>query len=206
MGNRLEAGRSRPFQTKQRRPSRMSYGVQGVSTSPYLTAATASTSPSNTLQAPPDPFADPNGPFANLNLTAQQQQQIQQIFSQNSNSGTQTPTQLFSQVESVLTPQQQQTLQSDLETLKSHHHHDDGSANSSNPLSQLDLTSSQQSQISQILQSAQTNGTSPSDVLSQIDNVLTPSQQQQLVSLFSSYTSTGSTPINSQSYVLNTSA
>ena len=111
----------------------MSYGVQGVSTSPYLTAATASTSPSNTLQAPPDPFADPNGPFANLNLTAQQQQQIQQIFSQNSNSGTQTPTQLFSQVESVLTPQQQQTLQSDLETLKSHHHHDDGSANSSNP-------------------------------------------------------------------------
>ena len=185
----------------------MSYGVQGVSTSPYLTAATASTSPSNTIQAPPDPFADPNGPFANLNLTAQQQQQIQQIFSQNSNSGTQTPTQLFSQVESVLTPQQQQTLQSDLETLKSHHHHhDDGSANSSNPLSQLDLTSSQQSQISQILQSAQTNGTSSNGVLSQIDNVLTPSQQQQLASLFASYTSTGSTPPNSQPVAVNTSA
>jgi Spy/CpxP family protein refolding chaperone len=185
----------------------MSYGVQGVSNSPYLTLATGSIQPSTT-QPPTNPFADPNGPFANLNLTTQQQQQIQQLFSQNSNSSTQTPTQVFSQVESVLTPQQQQTLQSDLETLKSHHHHHQGAsgANSTNPLSQLNLSSAQQTQIGQILQSAQTNGSSSSDVLGQIDNVLTPDQQQQLVSLFSSYTSTGSTPQTSPSFVLNTSA
>lgn len=183
----------------------MSYGVQGVSSSPYLTAATISATSSTAIQTPPDPFDDPNGPFANLNLTPEQQQQIQQIFSQNSNSGSQTPTQLFSQVESVLTPQQQQTLKNDLETMH-HRHHQGGSGSSSNPLSQLDLTSSQQSQISQILQSAQTNGTSTSDILTQIDNVLTPSQQQQLVSLFSSYTSTGTTTPNTASYTLNTTA
>jgi Spy/CpxP family protein refolding chaperone len=190
----------------------MSFGIQGVSNSPYITFAqgTAPSQPSTT-QAPTNPFADPNGPFANLNLTATQQQQIAQLISQNSNNGTQTPTQLFSQVESVLTPQQQQTLQSDLETLKTqHHHHHHGSGDSAssatNPLSQLDLSSSQQSQISQILQTAQTNGTSSSDVLSQIDNVLTSSQQQQLVSLYASYTSTGSSPQTSSSFVLNTSA
>jgi Spy/CpxP family protein refolding chaperone len=186
----------------------MSYGVEGVSTSPYLTAATASTSPSNTIQAPPDPFADPNGPFANLNLSAQQQQQIQAIFSQNSQSGSQTPTQLFQQVENVLTPQQQQTLKTDLETLSSHHnhHHHGSDSSSTNPLSQLDLTSGQQAQINQILQTAQTNGGSSSDVISQIDNVLTPAQQQQLVSLFSAYTSSGSTPQTTPSVSVNTIA
>jgi Spy/CpxP family protein refolding chaperone len=189
----------------------MSFGIQGLSISPFLTFAqgTAPSQPSTT-QAPTNPFDDPNGPFANLNLTATQQQQIQQLISQNPNSGAQTPTQLFSQVESILTPQQQQTLQSDLETLKSHHHHrhggGDAGSSAANPLSQLNLSSSQQSQISQILQTAQTNGSASSDVLSQIDNVLTSSQQQQLVSLYASYTSTGSSPQTSSSFVLNTSA
>lgn len=185
----------------------MSYGVQGVSSSPYLTATTVSPSAASAMQPSQDPFANPNGPFANLNLTAAQQQQIQQLFSQNSNSGTQTPTQLFSQVEALLTPQQQQALQTDLETLSSHHHHHHHSgSDSSNPLSQINLTSSQQSQISQILQSGQTNGASSSGVLSQIDNVLTASQQQQLATLFASYTSSGSTPQNSPPVAVNTSA
>jgi Spy/CpxP family protein refolding chaperone len=106
-----------------------------------------------------------------------------------------------------LTPQQQQTLQSDLKTQRSnHHHHGDGSSNATNPLSQLDLTSSQQTEIGQIIQAAQTNGGSSSDTLNQIDGVLTPSQQQQLVSLFSSDTPAGSSTQSSQPYVINTSA
>lgn len=188
----------------------MSSDIQGISTSylnPSILATTVPPSAGNTV-ASQDPFADPNGPFANLNLSAQQQQQIQAIFSQNSQSGSQTPTQLFQQVEGVLTPQQQQTLKNDLETLSSHHHHHHhgGDSASSNPLSQLDLTSAQQTQIGQILQTAQTNGSSSSDVISQIDNVLTPAQQQQLVSLFSAYTSSGSTPQTLPSVSVNTSA
>lgn len=179
-------------------------GIQSVTNSPYQTQSTSS---SSTTPAPQNPFLDPNGPFANLNLTPTQQQQLQQIFSQNS--GTQqSPSQVIDQIEAVLTPQQQQTLQNDLQTLHSHHHHHGGSS-SSDPLAQLNLTSTQQSQISQILQSAKASGTSSSDVLTQIENVLTPSQQQQLASLFSSYTSsgsTGSTGSPSQPYVINTTA
>jgi Spy/CpxP family protein refolding chaperone len=187
----------------------MSNGVDGVSSSSYqinaLFATTVATSTTNQLSS--DPFSDPNGPFSNLNLTAQQQQQIAQLFSQNSDSSSQTPTQLFDQIENVLTPQQQQTLKSDLETLGSHHHHHHGGSGSSDPLSQLDLTSDQQTQIQGILSSAQTNGTSPSSVLSQINGVLTTAQQQQLASLFSAYTATGATPPSSQQPVtINTSA
>jgi Spy/CpxP family protein refolding chaperone len=190
----------------------MSFGVSGVSPSVYLAttatiAANTLAAPATTTQAPVDPFADPNGPFSNLNLTAQQQQQIQQIFSQNPQSGSQTPTQLFQAVDAVLTPQQQQTLKTDLETLSAHHHHHHHSDSSSNSLlSQLDLSSSQQSQINQILQTAQAAGTTPSNVLSQIDNVLTPTQQQQLVSLLSANNPTGSTATSTQPLVVNTNA
>jgi Spy/CpxP family protein refolding chaperone len=182
----------------------VSYSTSAASQSLYA----ATNAPSNANQLSPDPFLDPNGPFANLDLTAQQQQQIQQIFAQNAGSSTsQTPTQLFDQVEGVLTPQQQQTLKTDLETSSAHHHHHHGgSSDAANPLAQLDLTSAQQSQIGQIVQTAQANGTSPSTVLSQIDNVLTTSQQQQLASLFSSYTSTGSTPQNTLPVSVNTNA
>lgn len=162
---------------------------------------------SSSAQSSVNLLLDPNGPFANLNLTAQQQQQIQQIFSQlNGTSSTTatastggvngtglTPTQLFQQVENVLTPQQQAQLQNDLETIKTshhhgHHHHGGGSASASatdpndpsNLLAQLDLTTGQQNQISQLVQSAQTNGTAPSDLLNQITQVLTPAQQQEL--------------------------
>lgn len=64
------------------------------------------------------------------------------------------------------------------------------------PLSQLDLSSSQQTQIEQIINNAVINGDSSSDVLSAIDNVLSPAQQQTLVSAFApsaAYTSTGTT-------------
>lgn len=161
------------------------------------------------------PFTNATGPFANLNLTSQQQQQLQQIFGQARSNGS-TPAQVQSQVDAVLTPQQQQTFQSDAQQLKSqhhgHHHHagsgsSGASGNSSSLLSQLDLTSDQQTQIGQLVQSAQSNGTSPSDLLSQIDDVLTTSQQSQLNSLLSSptYSSTGGTTAGT-SYLVNTSA
>jgi Spy/CpxP family protein refolding chaperone len=190
----------------------MSYGVSGVGTTPYLiTAANTGTDSlaGATTQAAIDPFADPNGPFANLNLTAQQQAQIQSIFSSNSQSGNQTPTQLFQQVENVLTPQQQAQLKTDLETLSKHHHHHHGGGGESGAnslLSQLNLSSTQQSQVSSILQSAQASGSTPSDVLSQINNVLTPAQQQQLVSLLSGSGASGSAASGTQSLVVNTNA
>ena len=179
-----------------------------LTSSSSLYASTASSAYSDQLT---DPFSDPNGPFANLNLTADQQTQIQKLLSQNSSSGsqTQTPTQLFDQIESVLTPQQQATLKTDLETSSAHHHHHHhggSSTDASNLLSQLDLTSDQQSQVSQILQAAQTNGTASSDVLSQIDNVLTPDQQKQLTSLFASYTSSGSAAQTTPSVSIDTNA
>jgi Spy/CpxP family protein refolding chaperone len=173
-------------------------GVQSVSVSISINITeTDSNSNSNansnsTSQAQRNPFLNPNGPFANLNLTPQQQQQIQSIFSQSqqnssssSGSNGQSWSQILSQINAILTPQQQQALESDLKTLKAGHQHQGESSSQNNPLSQLDLTSAQQTQIGQIVSAAQANGTSPSDELSQIDNVLTPTQQQQLVSLFS---------------------
>jgi Spy/CpxP family protein refolding chaperone len=193
--------------------------VNTVSLSISITETSSSNSSNsdatqNATQTKQNPFLNPNGPFANLDLTAQQQQQIAQIFSQDSSgqgsSGSgQSWSQLFSQVNAILTPQQQQTLQGDVQTLQAdhHHRHGGGSSSSSNPLSQLDLTSAQQTQIGQIIQAAQTDGDSSSDTLSQIDAVLTPAQQQQLVSLFSADTATGSSSTAStQPYVINTSA
>jgi Spy/CpxP family protein refolding chaperone len=195
--------------------------VNSVSLSISITETSSnSDATQNATQTKQNPFLDPNGPFANLNLTSQQQQQIAQIFSQNSSgqaasgqgsSGSSPWSQILSQINAILTPQQQQTLQSDLKSQRSghHHHQGDGSSSATNPLSQLDLTSSQQTEIGQIIQAAQTNGDSSSDTLNQIDGVLTPTQQQQLVSLFSSDTSAtsgGSSTQSSQPYVINTSA
>jgi Spy/CpxP family protein refolding chaperone len=188
-------------------------GVQSVSVSISINItetdsnSNANSNSGSTQQAQRNPFLDPNGPFANLDLTAAQQQQISSIFSQaqqnssgstgsSGSNGQSSWSQILSQINAILTPQQQTTLQSDLQTLKSNRHHGGESSSQSNPLSQLDLTSAQQTQIGQIVSAAQTNGTSPSDELNQIDNVLTPTQQQQLISLLtpdaSSSTSTAS--------------
>lgn len=181
--------------------------VESVSISISISETSSSNATQNTQQAKQNPFADPNGPFANLNLTSQQQQQIAQIFSQSASGNRQSWNQILSQVNAILTPQQQQTLQSDVKTLRANHQHQkDGSSNASNSLSELDLTNSQQTEIGQIIQAAQTNGTSSSDTLNQIDGVLTTTQQQQLISLFSADTSAGSSTQSSQPYVINTSA
>ena len=60
---------------------------------------------------PPDPFSA-SGPFANLNLTSQQQSQIQSILS-SARSQNLSPSQIKSEIDKILTPDQQKTLQSD---------------------------------------------------------------------------------------------
>ena len=187
-------------------------GIQGSSVQPNFTLASSSTANSF------NPFSDPNGPFANLNLTSSQENQIDSIFSTAKSQGL-SRSDVQSQVNAVLTPAQQQTLTGDVQTLKSehqhHHHHGGGGSESSSQgsgglLSQLDLSSDQQNQITSLLQGAQTNGTTPSNLLSSISSVLTGNQQQQLTDLFEplTYSSTGSTSstTNTQPYLLNTSA
>ena len=68
-------------------------------------------------------------PFANLNLTSDQQQQIEQIF-QNAQTQGPTPAQVQNQVNAVLTPAQQSQLQKDLQA-RHHHHHGGGGGSSS---------------------------------------------------------------------------
>jgi hypothetical protein len=66
--------------------------------------------------------------FSNLNLSQTQQQQISQILD-NAKNGNTTSSQLQSQIESVLNPQQLSQLKS--EQHHGHHHHESQSGNSS---------------------------------------------------------------------------
>ncbi len=68
-----------------------------------------------------------NSPFANLNLTATQQTQIQSILQTGQSQGD-SFSQVIGQVDNVLSPSQQQTLQTDLAAHKSQHsgHHHGG--------------------------------------------------------------------------------
>ena len=126
----------------------MSNGIDNVSASQYSLQSlyASTTSPYETDQLPANSLTDPNGAFANLDLSTDQQNQISQLLAQNSSNDPQSPTQLFQKVESVLTPQQQQTLKNDLETAGKHHHHHHKAAatDASNPVSQPDLSADQQ--------------------------------------------------------------
>jgi Spy/CpxP family protein refolding chaperone len=100
----------------------MSFGVQGV-TDP-LAAAQQDASASTNMR-----------PFANLDLTAGQRTQIRSILSNAKSQGT-SESQVQSQINAVLTPQQQQTLQTDLQQGQGsqaghHHHHHGGSSSAS---------------------------------------------------------------------------
>lgn len=180
----------------------MSFSTPSISGSSSVSDATLSG------QQPRNPFSS-DGPFANVNLSADQQQQISSILATAQSQGL-SPSQVQSQINSVLTPTQQQQLQTDISQLKAHHHH--GGHNDQDQTTslaqQLNLSSSQESQIQQLLQTAQQNGTSPGDLLSQIDGVLTTDQQTQLAALLSgsAYTSSGAQQSTTPSYVLNTSA
>jgi Spy/CpxP family protein refolding chaperone len=183
----------------------MSFGIQGVtSVSSSLSLLSATTNAAN-------------GPFSNLNLTTDQQNQIESILSTGKSQGL-SFSQINSQINQVLNPAQQQTFQSDLQQVQAHrggghhhHHHGGGSSDSGNSMSllgQLDLSGDQQDQITSLFQSAQANGTSPSALLGQIDNVLSSNQQNTLSSLLSTgtYSSTGNSTTTTLPYLVNTNA
>jgi Spy/CpxP family protein refolding chaperone len=151
----------------------------------------AANSQAQTNSGPTNPFNDPDGPFANLNLTSSQQTQIQSIL-QNAQSQGLSPDQVNSEIEGVLTTSQQSTFASDLQNLQQQQQDQQtqsSQVSSPNPFSDpngpfanLNLTSSQQSQIQQILQAAQSEGLSLDQVNDAIDGVLTSSQQSTFAS------------------------
>ena len=136
-------------------------------------ASAAPPPPSGGPQGGGNPFADPNGPFANLDLTTDQQTQIAQIFTDAKSQGL-TFDQINAKISALLTTTQQATFATDLANLPKPGS-DDGSA-SSDLIANLSLTDDQKTKIDQILQNAQSQGTSQSDVLAQIEAVLTPTQ------------------------------
>jgi Spy/CpxP family protein refolding chaperone len=89
-------------------------------------------------QQPANPFST-SGPFSNLNLSSQQQSQIQDILSQAKSQGL-SPSQVQSEINNVLTPDQQKTLQSDLQKL--HAHRNDQAASDASSSSEASDSSS----------------------------------------------------------------
>jgi Spy/CpxP family protein refolding chaperone len=149
--------------------------IAAQTSDPSNSSSSSSTQPTQGPPAGRSPFTDPNGPFANLNLTSDEQSQIAQILKDAKSQGL-TLDQINAKISAVLTTSQQATFATDLQNLPP-----PGSQNSSrtagDSLSNLSLTDDQKSKIDTILQNAQANGTSQSDVLAQIDAVLTPTQQ-----------------------------
>jgi Spy/CpxP family protein refolding chaperone len=125
---------------------------------------------------PPNPFADSNGPFANLNLTTSQQSQIAQILQSAQSQGT-SLTQVNAQISALLTPAQQATFATDLKNLPQP---GSGQNGATDLTANLDLTDTQKSQIDAILQQGQSGALSQSQVLAQIQSILTPAQQTAL--------------------------
>lgn len=100
-------------------------GASGVNSSGYY--ATVANATQSTVSSLPSVFS-------NLNLSPTQQTQIGQ-FLQNAQNGSTTPTQLQSEIESVLNPQQLSQLKTELQ---GHHHHHHGSQSKSSSNSSSD--------------------------------------------------------------------
>jgi Spy/CpxP family protein refolding chaperone len=115
--------------------------------------------------------------FAGLNLSEQQRTQMRSILQNAKSQGT-SQADVQQQLEGVLTPDQQaqftaaQTGQTTPST--------QSSQSTPGLFANLNLTADQQTKIDSILADAKTNGTSSTDVKSQIDAVLTDSQKTQL--------------------------
>lgn len=158
----------------------MSFGVQGTTSDPWASQQTGGSS-STSLR-----------PFSNLNLTEDQRTKIRSILQTAKSQGT-SQSDVQSQVNAVLSPSQQQTLQSNLQQIAaSSSSSQQQTASPSSLFANLNLTSSQQQQIQSILQTAHANGNSTSDVQSQIMAVLTPSQQSTFQSNVQNAQSAGS--------------
>ncbi|MGA3037491.1 MAG: hypothetical protein ABSE64_08370 [Vulcanimicrobiaceae bacterium] len=82
----------------------------------------------------------------------------------------------------------------------------DGTSQAQTLTSALGLTSTQESQIASIVQSAQQSNAEPTTVLSQIEGVLTPDQQQKLAQLLAPTYSSVGTGTGSQPPLFSTTA
>ena len=146
-------------------------------------------------------------PFANLNLTEDQRAQVRSIL-KNAKSEGLTQNQIEQEINSILTPTQQTTFQNDQASVSSSSSSSSSDAASASvtqssstqpnpftdangPFANLDLTSSQQSQVSQILSDAQSEGLTFSQVNSQISSILTTTQQTSFESDLASLPSAG---------------
>jgi Spy/CpxP family protein refolding chaperone len=143
----------------------MSFGVQSTTTDPWSTQTNGTTSSSSSLR-----------PFSNLDLTESQRTQIRSIMQNAKQNGT-SHADVQNQINAVLTPSQQTTLQSNLQAQTSQQSTSTQSTTQTNTFANLNLTSQQQQQINSILQNAQSQGTDPKTVRNQIAAVLTPTQQ-----------------------------
>jgi Spy/CpxP family protein refolding chaperone len=107
----------------------MSFGVQGIGDPSQLDGSSTTTS----LRG-----------FANLDLTEDQRTQLRAIFKTAKTEGL-SQDQVQSQIDNVLTPAQQQTLQTDVQNARSahsghhHHHGGGGSATSVNGVTEADI-------------------------------------------------------------------
>ncbi|MDB5041436.1 MAG: hypothetical protein JWN27_2162 [Candidatus Eremiobacteraeota bacterium] len=117
--------------------------------------------------------------FAGLNLTEQQRTQMRSILQNAKSQGT-SQADVQKQLEQVLTPTQQAQFSASQAAQTSQ---STQSSQATPPLfANLNLTADQQTKIDAIIADAKTNGTSSTDVKSQIDAVLTDSQKTQLAS------------------------
>jgi Spy/CpxP family protein refolding chaperone len=195
-------------------------------------SSSSSSGSASSTQSAPNPFSDPNGPFANLNLTQDQQTQISQILSSAQTQGL-TVDQINSEINGVLTTGQQSTFSSDLANLPTAPGSSGTSASaaSSSPSSGFSIASIQQQieaaaeailqQIEQSAQSTTSNANSSSTVASTSDSTqssqstfnpvtdpngpfanlnLTSDQQSRISQILSEAQSQGLTPeqVNSQ--------
>ena len=113
----------------------MSFGVQGSTDAANLVGQQQQQGSTQNLR-----------PFANLDLSEDQRTQIRQIMSDARSQGL-SESQVQTQINAVLTPQQQQTLQQDVQTAQSsgsghHHHHSHGSGGPSSIISPISGESS----------------------------------------------------------------
>jgi len=125
--------------------------------------------------------AGPNlRPFANLNLTDDQSSQIRSILQNAQSQGT-SSSDVQSQINAVLNPQQQQTLQADLQAQKGgghHHHHHHAAAGSQSSSSSAPSTSAAEEPALVPADPTLQSGVSATDIQNQSTAASTIAQQQ----------------------------
>jgi hypothetical protein len=152
------------------------------------------------------------------NLTPAQSAQVEQILGELA-SGAITASQAQGEIAGIVAQQQGSSGASAGATggtQHAHHHHghtnatgetEDGTSTGQTLSALLDLTPEQESAITSMISGAQKNGTSASDLITQIEGLLNPTQQQKLSQLLSpTYSSVGTSDTGSRPPLFSTTA